>query len=254
MKPLEWDELYDVLKIRFMMYDEEFPVRDMYFNGTQSATRFIPKENVESCVSNIKNRTMPFSKHMDSFPPFESYGDSTVLLLDAITKYPIEGKSVLNIGNDGSCWFESIILAYGGIPTTVDYNRLQSDHPLLDFMTNDELEESDMKFDVAFSISSYEHSGLGRYGDPVDPDADLKAMQQLKRNVKKDGLLFLVTNIGKDCIVWNAHRIYGRKRLPYLFYNWEKIDAFGDKTEYYDILSKDGNPPGTQPVFVLRNT
>jgi hypothetical protein len=32
-----------------------------------------------------------------------------------------------------------------------------------------------------------EHIGLGRYGDPIDPDGDLKAISELKRVVQKRG-------------------------------------------------------------------
>ena len=32
-------------------------------------------------------------------------------------------------------------------------------------------------FDVALSISSFDHDGLGRYGDPLEPDNDLRAMR-----------------------------------------------------------------------------
>ena len=37
------------------------------------------------------------------------------------------------------------------------------------------------RFDVVLSISSVEHDGLGRYGDALDPDADLHAMRFLQR-------------------------------------------------------------------------
>jgi Caenorhabditis protein of unknown function, DUF268 len=36
-------------------------------------------------------------------------------------------------------------------------------------------------FDAGFSISSFEHDGLGMYGDPLDPDGDLKAMRKMKQ-------------------------------------------------------------------------
>ena len=30
------------------------------------------------------------------------------------------------------------------------------------------------KYDVCLSISSFDHDGLGRYGDPLDPSGDLR--------------------------------------------------------------------------------
>ena len=54
-----------------------------------------------------------------------------------------------------------------------------------------------------------EHIGLGRYGDPIDPIGDLKAIAELKRVLMKDGNLLFVIPIGKMArIQFNAHRIY----------------------------------------------
>ena len=53
-----------------------------------------------------------------------------------------------------------------------------------------------------------EHVGLGRYGDPLDPDGDLKAMMQLQRVVAPGGSLLFVVPIGKPRVVFNAHRVY----------------------------------------------
>ncbi|CAN5558263.1 hypothetical protein BH10PLA1_BH10PLA1_00720 [soil metagenome] len=53
-----------------------------------------------------------------------------------------------------------------------------------------------------------EHIGLGRYGDPLDPDGDVKAMRELQRIVAPGGSLIFATPVGKPRICFNAHRIY----------------------------------------------
>lgn len=53
-----------------------------------------------------------------------------------------------------------------------------------------------------------EHIGLGRYGDPLDPDGDLKAIAELKRVLVPGGSLLFVVPVGRPRIVFNAHRIY----------------------------------------------
>jgi ubiquinone/menaquinone biosynthesis C-methylase UbiE len=54
-----------------------------------------------------------------------------------------------------------------------------------------------------------EHIGLERYGDPFDPQGDLKAMHELERVLKPDGNLLFVVPVGdKMRIQYNAHRIY----------------------------------------------
>lgn len=71
--------------------------------------------------------------------------------------------------------------------------------------------------DFIVSFSSIEHSGLGRYGDPIDPLGDIREMEKIKCLLKPGGKLFLGFPIGRDEVVFNLHRVYGRLRLPLLF-------------------------------------
>ncbi len=58
-----------------------------------------------------------------------------------------------------------------------------------------------------------EHIGLGRYGEPLDPDGDLKAIIELKRVLAVGGFLLFVIPIGKPRIIFNAHRIYSYEQI-----------------------------------------
>lgn len=63
-----------------------------------------------------------------------------------------------------------------------------------------------------------EHIGLGRYGDAFDLDADLKAVNELKRVLAKNGhLLFVVPISSNPRIEFNAHRIYSYKMVLEMF-------------------------------------
>lgn len=53
-----------------------------------------------------------------------------------------------------------------------------------------------------------EHIGLGRYGDPIDPDGDLKAIRELVRVLKPGGDLLIAVPVGRERLCFNAHRIY----------------------------------------------
>lgn len=254
LKPPKWDEVEDSLKIRYSMYGQAI-IYDQYLDSTYNGikSKFVKKEDVNSCIQDLNKRTYPYNRYMDSHP-LEGYGDSTVLLLSALDQHPIKNKTVVNIGNSGElggCWFESIILSRGGICSTIEYNKLETDCPDLDFITVEEFKNNPKTFDCAFSISSFEHDGLGRYGDPLDPEGDLKAMKNMKSIVKPGGLLFLVIPVGKDRVVWNAHRIYGELRLPYLFDGWELINTYG--VDEKQLSENMGLKVGTQPVFVLKN-
>lgn len=57
-------------------------------------------------------------------------------------------------------------------------------------------------------MHTVEHVGLGRYGDPIDPDGDLKAIKELQRVLAHGGSLLFVVPVGKPKIQFNAHRIY----------------------------------------------
>lgn len=58
-----------------------------------------------------------------------------------------------------------------------------------------------------------EHIGLGRYGDPLDYNGDLKAIKELKRVLKPGGDLLFVVPVGKPRILFNAHRIYDYEQI-----------------------------------------
>lgn len=62
-------------------------------------------------------------------------------------------------------------------------------------------------------MHTIEHIGLGRYGDPIDPDADLKAISELKRVLATGGSLLFVVPVGKPKIAFNAHRIYSCSQI-----------------------------------------
>lgn len=70
------------------------------------------------------------------------------------------------------------------------------------------LEFNDSSINSLSCMHTVEHIGLGRYGDKIDPDGDLKAIEELKRVLAKDGNLLFVVPIGQPKIMFNAHRIY----------------------------------------------
>ncbi|MBU3968890.1 DUF268 domain-containing protein [Patescibacteria group bacterium] len=66
-----------------------------------------------------------------------------------------------------------------------------------------------------------EHIGLGRYGDPLDPDGDLKAIKELKRVTAKGSNLLFVVPMGQPKIMFNAHRIYSYDQIVSYFDDFE---------------------------------
>ncbi|WP_439697077.1 DUF268 domain-containing protein [Mucilaginibacter sp. AW1-7] len=62
-------------------------------------------------------------------------------------------------------------------------------------------------------MHTIEHIGLGRYGEKIDPDADLKAIEELKRVVAPGGNLIIVVPTGIPKLAFNAHRIYSYQQV-----------------------------------------
>jgi len=53
-----------------------------------------------------------------------------------------------------------------------------------------------------------EHIGLGRYGDEIDPNGYICAVQELQRVLSPGGMLYFSVPIGKERVEYNAHRIF----------------------------------------------
>ena len=68
------------------------------------------------------------------------------------------------------------------------------------------------------SMHVIEHVGLGRYGDEIDPDGDIRAARELARVLASDGHLLFVTPMAEhSSIEFNAHRIYSYDAVLNLF-------------------------------------
>lgn len=95
-----------------------------------------------------------------------------------------------------------------------------------------------------------EHVGLGRYGDPLDPDGDRKAMAELERVVARGGTLLFVTPVGRSRIQFNAHRIYGYRQVVEQFAQLE-LRQFALLPDY---PSEGGLIPDADPALADRQT
>jgi hypothetical protein len=143
------------------------------------------------------------------------YRMTELFLLEALSVYgseAIAGKSVLVVGSQTPS-FEAIVLAHGAQRVVVTEYMLPPAPELaslgVSYVHVNDFNAGDEMFDAVVSISSAEHDGLGRYGDPLDPDSDLRNMAALMKHVKPGGLVFLSVPVGRDRVVFNLHRIYG---------------------------------------------
>lgn len=230
------EELYDSYTL-----NQQIPVLPWYIDGSYPPEfpTFYSSDVVDRNIERVTRKEVSY------------YNETDRWLYEALEQFPVAGKEVAIIGSVEP-WYESVILAYGGSPVTIEYNKIVTNDTRLQLMTVEEYEKSPKKFDVILSISSTEHDGLGRYGDPLNPHGDLECLQKIKEQMlTKDGLLFLAVPTGKDCLVWNAHRIYGPLRLPLLLKGWRTLNCFGFPS---DVYTRDLGYHAFQPVFVLSPT
>ena len=72
-------------------------------------------------------------------------------------------------------------------------------------------------FELVVSFSGLEHDGLGRYGDPLDPDGDYAGAAEAAAMLAHGGTLLLSVPTGAvDDVEGQGHRIYGPHRFPRL--------------------------------------
>ncbi|EDQ89505.1 uncharacterized protein MONBRDRAFT_8000 [Monosiga brevicollis MX1] len=175
--------------------------------------------------------------------------------LDAAAQTIKPGARVLVFGSTEP-WFEAVALALNASSVvTVEYNKLTYVHDRIQTFTPSEFHASAVsstRFDVIISASSFDHDGLGRYGDPLDGQADLRAMRLCRCLLRGGGTLLLSIPIGPDVVVYNLHRRYGRRRLPHMLAGWTPIFVTGwDEAR----LDADNNfRQSFEPVWALRKT
>lgn len=73
-------------------------------------------------------------------------------------------------------------------------------------------------------MHTIEHIGLGRYGDELDVQGDIKGINELKRVTRTGGTILFVTPVGRPKIEYNAHRIYSYEQILSYFEGCELIE------------------------------
>ncbi|MDT8284419.1 MAG: DUF268 domain-containing protein [Thermovirgaceae bacterium] len=127
-------------------------------------------------------------------------------------------KPVLHVDISSYLYFATLVSAFIPVeyydyrPADIWLSNYRSNHSDL---TN--LPFGDETVNSLSCMHVVEHIGLGRYGDPVDPSGDLRAMSELKRVLAPGGTLLLVVPVGEPKVMFNAHRIYSYRQVAECF-------------------------------------
>lgn len=96
------------------------------------------------------------------------------------------------------------------------------------------------------ALCSLEHFGLGRYGDPVNPESCFECFQNIQKKLKKGGMLYISVPIGRERVEFNAHRVFYASTIVKCFSSLSLKEfscAAEGKIEYHaDIHKYDCDP------------
>ena len=87
-----------------------------------------------------------------------------------------------------------------------------------------------------------EHVGLGRYGDPINPEGSRMAATELQRVLKPGGRLFLSVPAGRERVCFNAHRVFSPGTVKNFFQELQ-LKAFSlvdDAGLFHEEISPEG--------------
>lgn len=99
----------------------------------------------------------------------------------------------------------------------------KSRHTNIIFVQKDLMDHEDDEITDSIScLHAIEHFGLGRYGDPIDPQGHLKGVKNIVRMLKPGGTLYISFPIGfADAVHFNAHRVFHPESLL----SWEGVQG-----------------------------
>lgn len=119
-------------------------------------------------------------------------------------------KSHFDIGSRLD-YFIAHLLAANIEVTMIDVREFPGEVENLHTIVDDATDLQQLQDDSIESMSalcSLEHFGLGRYGDPVDPEACFKCFANIQEKLKVGGRLYISLPIGKERVEFNAHRVF----------------------------------------------
>jgi hypothetical protein len=119
----------------------------------------------------------------------------------------------------------------------IDIRPLQiTAHPQITFTQGNLMALDPSLIETCDSLSclhALEHFGLGRYGDPIDPQGHLKGFNNLQKMLKPGGILYISFPVGDEGVHFNAHRVFDTKEIlgwsdQFTLQRFDFVDDLGD--------------------------
>lgn len=168
---------------------------------SKSDKRFAVKtKDIYPCLKD-KISTTPFDQHYTYHPAWAAR-----ILAQTKPDHHVDISSILSFSTIVSAFIP--VKFYDYRPANVNLKDLVSG-----FADLKQLSFEDNSIASLSCMHTIEHIGLGRYGDEIDPEGDIKSINELKRVLKPGGDLLFVTPVGTPKIEFNAHRIYSYEQI-----------------------------------------
>ena len=176
------------------------------------------------------------------------YPKSSLQFVEVFNRINLSEKKCLVLGSI-SPWIECLMLHFNAKSvTTLDYITPECNYKI-NILSMDNYKK-EMKYDVIVSFSSLEHDGLGRYGDPINPNGDIDTCIEVYTMLNESGYFICGIPIGYGCIEGNYHRIYNKKRIDKLFSLFDYVGCVSNTLD--ENLNFTGNDWQNQPIFIYK--
>lgn len=225
----------------------QIPLLERLFMGSNSSPHLSWNADQFSELAKFDFDNLPMAVFRQLCPYPEAFSQMSSL------RGHMAKRKILIVGSE-TYWLELLCAISGATEvTTIEYREIKWTGTLncktqMRTMTWDnyvtELARHEGQYDLILSYSSIEHSGLGRYGDQITPLGDLFTFMLMSKAMKPTGMCTAAVPTGQDLTHFNAHRIYGEKRIRAL--------AHVSRLSYLGIIFPDAAYLATDPVPHLR--
>eukprot|EP00090_Calanus_glacialis_P038258 TRINITY_DN6683_c0_g1_i4.p1 TRINITY_DN6683_c0_g1~~TRINITY_DN6683_c0_g1_i4.p1 ORF type:complete len:640 (-),score=138.81 TRINITY_DN6683_c0_g1_i4:103-2022(-) len=246
--PPQWHQVSDKYK-QIITHNGRVPAELFYFDDSElgSDQREPRVVDVQWWIDQWENGT-----HITSEGTSELIDEAAAII-------DVSNKNILVIGTVEP-WLEAVLFSRGAKKVvTLEYGNYVSHFPNHEFIKPKEFSERYLagsldKFDAVFTHSSLEHSGLGRYGDSLNPWGDLISIAQAWCASTPEAKLAIAVPTavnGEDAILFNGAKIYGPRLYPFLTTNWKFTWPLEDEKRIHPRAGFINTDWMYQPLFIF---
>lgn len=195
-------QLRKSLSVRIEKYEKDIDTYQKLYEYTKESNGRDFQLYIEKTWPLITQYDKPASSIQPFYFQFEQWCAEQIYCLRPKHHYNIGGRM------EG---FINRLMTFGQKVTMIDIRPLELHLDGLDFICADAVTLENIEDESIESLSCLgcvESYGLGRWGDPVDPQAWYKGLKSMQRVTKSGGRVYIATPVGKERLEFNARRVF----------------------------------------------